>query len=107
MNSQILATDNEIDTLVAHIHSYQSPQRDYREQVRRLEDLVLTKYAAQLIGNQVRCCLVVFFWGGRKEVAALNCSILPSPWHNIIATKPSQKQCTQNIRRLTSRSKMV
>ncbi|KAL7536023.1 hypothetical protein ACHAXR_006864 [Thalassiosira sp. AJA248-18] len=50
--NQYYATPDQIQSLLQHIQTYQSPYTDLRPQVRRIEQKFLSQYAGQLIGNQ-------------------------------------------------------
>lgn len=49
---QYLATASQVDDLLDHVRSYESPYMDLRPQVRRIEEKLLGEYAGLLIGNQ-------------------------------------------------------
>ncbi len=49
---QYFATPNQIQALLEHIQTYQSPYTDIRPQIRRIEQKFLNEYAGFLIGNQ-------------------------------------------------------
>ena len=50
--NQYLATPDQVALLKEHITTYQSPSRDLRNQLRKIEDKLLTEYTGFLIGNQ-------------------------------------------------------
>lgn len=63
----VLANEDEVDAVIAHIHSYQNGDpnagsNDLRTQIRAVEEVLLTKHAAALVGNQVRPVLAGFFF---------------------------------------------
>ncbi|KAL7431676.1 hypothetical protein ACHAXM_002774 [Skeletonema potamos] len=49
---QYFATPKQIQSLLEHIQTYQSPYTDIRPQIRRIEQKFLNDYAGFLIGNQ-------------------------------------------------------
>ena len=50
--NQYYATPDQIQSLLTHIQTFQSPYTDIRPQIRRIEQKFLTEYAGLLIGNQ-------------------------------------------------------
>ena len=49
---QYFASPEQVADLKRHIQSYQSPYKDIRNELRRIEHLFLTEHAGFLIGNQ-------------------------------------------------------
>jgi len=49
---QWMASSSQVDRLKQHIRSYTSPYKDLRPQIRTVEQLLLTRHAGYLIGNQ-------------------------------------------------------
>jgi hypothetical protein len=50
--SQDYATPEQVEELMNHIKTFQSPSKDLREPMRRIEQKLLTQYQGLLIGNQ-------------------------------------------------------
>eukprot|EP00934_Nitzschia_sp_Nitz4_P008922 Nitzschia sp. Nitz4//scaffold85_size83877//30632//32860//NITZ4_005225-RA/size83877-augustus-gene-0.149-mRNA-1//1//CDS//3329559125//8912//frame0 len=49
---QVYATSDQISALKEHIQTFQSPSKDYREAIRKVEQAFLNEYAGFLVGNQ-------------------------------------------------------
>lgn len=49
---QYYASPTQVQSLLQHIQTYQSPYTDLRPSMRRIEHRLLTEYAGLLIGNQ-------------------------------------------------------
>ena len=50
---QILSTDSQIESVIAHILTYRPPVLDLRGPLREVERIMLSTHAGSLIANQV------------------------------------------------------
>merc|ERR1719419_1407571 len=50
---QILAPYELVSEVIAHLSTFKPPTRDYRSQIRKIEDEFLTSLAGEIIGNQL------------------------------------------------------
>ena len=70
---QLLATPDEFEQVRAHVASWKAPKHDFRDEVRRIEQLLLTDYAGTIIGNQA-----LDFSKQVRDTPA-SCAYLPTP----------------------------
>ena len=48
----VQATSAEVDAVIEHMRTYTSPKKDYRQEIRAMEEEIFAEHAAFLIGNQ-------------------------------------------------------